>query len=297
MAGFFGKLPAKGDFVDRDLPQPVKAKLDDWFQQGMHQAYKVLVDTNWEQIYTRGPIWHFYISSGVLDDQAWLGVWLPSIDESERKFPLTVLAPIDGELTGVDDLEEYQDWLLGCQELLIEAVLNQCDFEAFCQGVAEKDPNRFVADKAAVEEVFKELGIGAQGDGEIAEHKDTIEDVKEAWQRDIEAKLVSLTEAVQKIAQHTGVEVALAQQTAEIQQTLSEVVEPLVAYRHNTFDYDINLVAAAPQAKDWELSSQIAPYVIWSSKGSLGSGVEEQLVVTQGLPGSTVFELFLTGFE
>ncbi|WP_181164577.1 type VI secretion system-associated protein TagF [Amaricoccus solimangrovi] len=76
--GFFGKLPATGDFVSRGLSGARVAALDRWISR--HVA-------------PRGPAAAFCFLHPALPTESTTGVVLPSRDGAGRAFPLTLAAP------------------------------------------------------------------------------------------------------------------------------------------------------------------------------------------------------------
>ena len=91
--GFYGKLPAHGDFIDRDLPVAVIAQWDSWLQQSIAASRERCQD-QWLDIYLTSPIWRFVLSSGCIDGNGWAGLLVPSVDAVGRYFPLTVMMPL-----------------------------------------------------------------------------------------------------------------------------------------------------------------------------------------------------------
>ncbi len=87
-AGFYGKLPAHGDFVSRQLDKPMIDCWDHWLQSGMASS-RVQLGSQWLECYLSAPIWRFGLATG-LCGPARLGVMMPSIDRVGRYFPLTV---------------------------------------------------------------------------------------------------------------------------------------------------------------------------------------------------------------
>ena len=92
--GFFGKLPAKGDFVRANLPEDFIAPLDAWCRACLAASRQALGET-WETAWMTAPIWRFLLPPGACGPQAVLGVWLPSVDKVGRHYPfiLCALAP------------------------------------------------------------------------------------------------------------------------------------------------------------------------------------------------------------
>lgn len=94
-AGWFGKLPALGDFAQRRLDPAFVASWDHWLQQAMLESQRVLGAT-WLDSYLTAPVWRFVLTAGVIGPRGWAGLIVPSVDRVGRYFPLTVCAPLDG---------------------------------------------------------------------------------------------------------------------------------------------------------------------------------------------------------
>lgn len=91
--GFFGKLPGYGDFVERNLARSFLDQWDPWLQRGISGSQQSLGE-GWLNNYLTAPVWHFALSSGCVDNNAWLGLFLPSVDKVGRYFPLTLAMPL-----------------------------------------------------------------------------------------------------------------------------------------------------------------------------------------------------------
>lgn len=92
-AGWYGKLPALGDFAQRRLDQDFITGWDAWLQGGIVESQRIL-GADWLATYLRAPVWRFVLASGVLGARSWSGILLPSVDRVGRYFPLTVCAPL-----------------------------------------------------------------------------------------------------------------------------------------------------------------------------------------------------------
>lgn len=88
-AGWFGKIPSLGDFVTRLLPASFVAPWDAWLSGELVQARQVL-GGSWDETYARAPTLCFSLAAGALDEHAWHGVLVPSLDRVGRQFPLTI---------------------------------------------------------------------------------------------------------------------------------------------------------------------------------------------------------------
>lgn len=94
LPGWYGKLPALGDFVGRRLPPAFVDRWDDWLQDVL-QATRQRFGPDWSQRYLVSPIWRFACAPGVIDGRIWTGVMMPSVDSANRYFPLTIAQPHD----------------------------------------------------------------------------------------------------------------------------------------------------------------------------------------------------------
>jgi len=91
VAGFFGKLPARGDFVRHGLPPDFLRTLDAWWQVVLSDSRTALGE-GWTEAWMEAPVWHFAFAAGVCGAGAAVGLWLPSTDKAGRLFPLTIAA-------------------------------------------------------------------------------------------------------------------------------------------------------------------------------------------------------------
>ena len=90
-AGWFGKIPALGDFVSRRLPPEFIEAWDVWLSEELFEARQKLGEA-WLESYLNAPIWRFALMPGALDARPWFGVLMPSVDRVGRQFPLTFAA-------------------------------------------------------------------------------------------------------------------------------------------------------------------------------------------------------------
>jgi type VI secretion system protein ImpM len=108
-AGWFGKIPALGDFASRRLPQEFIDVWDLWLQHGM-AASRASLGARWLESYLTSPIWYFGLFPGVIGAQAWTGLLMPSVDKVGRHFPLTIAVPFDPGENSIVAMFERQDW-------------------------------------------------------------------------------------------------------------------------------------------------------------------------------------------
>lgn len=93
-AGFFGKLPGVGDFVQRRLPAAFVAGWDANFEAAVNAARNGF-GADWHAAWQAAPVWRFALMPGVCGDSAWVGVTGPSTDRVGRGFPMVLAHAID----------------------------------------------------------------------------------------------------------------------------------------------------------------------------------------------------------
>jgi type VI secretion system protein ImpM len=88
--GFYGKVPALGDFVQRRLPPGFLAVWDAWLQN-LVQASRAELGAAWLDAWLQAPIWHFQLGVGLAGPAPGFGVLIPSVDRVGRYFPFSIL--------------------------------------------------------------------------------------------------------------------------------------------------------------------------------------------------------------
>ncbi|MCW5748421.1 MAG: type VI secretion system-associated protein TagF [Alphaproteobacteria bacterium] len=131
--GFFGKLPGRGDFVRRDLPNGFVDVWDNWLQEGI-AASRAALGEGWLDAWLCAPIWRFALPAGMCGADAWAGVMMPSVDRAGRYFPLTLatLAP-----QGVPPAAMLSSsWIAAVEAVALSALGEDTDFDRFAEAVA-----------------------------------------------------------------------------------------------------------------------------------------------------------------
>ncbi len=111
--GFFGKLPAHGDFISRHLPSSFISVWDEWLQLSVAGSRGLQGDA-WLDNYLTSPIWRFALQSGAVNESAWVGILVPSVDSVGRYFPLTIALSV----SSTANLFEY----MTCNAAVFEAL-------------------------------------------------------------------------------------------------------------------------------------------------------------------------------
>ena len=136
--GFFGKLPARGDFLTRGVPPEVLTPWEKWLEAAMGGARQQLGQT-WSQVYERASVWRFWIGGGLLGAPM-TGVLAPSVDRVGRCFPLTFVLTGPAETLPAPPLvgSGNADWYVAMDRAAIEA--RHPRFEGDVDGLLERLP-------------------------------------------------------------------------------------------------------------------------------------------------------------
>ncbi len=136
LTGIFGKLPLHGDFVYRNLPSVTMNNWDEWLQGFIAGSQEQLGD-EWLNIYLTSPIWRFVFSEGVLDENAWLGLIMPSVDKVGRYFPISVLSKVPVHANLFEFMLLQNDWFESVESLFLQALDGQADVDELMSAVDE----------------------------------------------------------------------------------------------------------------------------------------------------------------
>jgi len=105
--GFFGKIPALGDFMrGGNISREFVNAWDPFLQSGILASRAALAD-GWGEAYQTAPIWRFAIGRDVISGGPYMGVLMPSQDAVGRLFPLTIVAASAPPEAGLKDSEYY----------------------------------------------------------------------------------------------------------------------------------------------------------------------------------------------
>lgn len=145
--GWYGKLPALGDFASRRLPQGFVAAWDAWLQRGMAYSQEHLGGA-WLDTFLTAPVWGFVLGARTLETRTWGGIVLPSVDRVGRYFPLTLCAPLPGFSLGEAALASVQRWTDALEDAARQGLDPQATLEGFDAGLAACPPPLFPVPQA-----------------------------------------------------------------------------------------------------------------------------------------------------
>jgi type VI secretion system protein ImpM len=124
--GWYGKLPALGDFASRRLPPLFVEPWDHWLACGLASWRDN--DPDWLDAFLAAPTWRFALGSDVPFDGSpgYAGVLMPSVDRVGRYFPLTVVRP-----RGASEERVPAAWLQALEGLAVAALHDDWNADRF----------------------------------------------------------------------------------------------------------------------------------------------------------------------
>ena len=135
-AGLYGKLPAHGDFLSRNLPPGFVQGWDEWLQRSVSSSQEQL-GGRWLELYLTSPLWRFTISPGVVDNQVWAGVVMPSVDKVGRYFPLTLAMPFEQKASPVELMVNAEPWFDALESIALSGLDEAGSVETVNQKLAD----------------------------------------------------------------------------------------------------------------------------------------------------------------
>jgi type VI secretion system protein ImpM len=121
-AGWYGKIPAAGDFIARRVPAAFSEAWDRWLQRAIAGSRERMAE-DWRDAFLSMPVWRFVLSPAMLNGNAWAGVMVPSVDAVGRYFPLTVASALpSASLDLVGTLLAARPWFQDIEAIALSAI-------------------------------------------------------------------------------------------------------------------------------------------------------------------------------
>ena len=121
-AGWYGKIPAAGDFIARRVPPSFSQAWDQWLQRAIAGSRERMAD-DWRDAFLSMPVWRFVLSPAMLNPNAWAGVMVPSVDAVGRYFPLAVASALpSASLDLVGTLLAARPWFQDIEAIALAAI-------------------------------------------------------------------------------------------------------------------------------------------------------------------------------
>jgi type VI secretion system protein ImpM len=125
--GWYGKIPGTGDFVSRRLPSAFSNAWDRWLQSAIGGSRERL-GAGWRDAFLSMPVWRFVLSPGMLGDNAWAGIMVPSVDAVGRYFPLAVVSALPSvSVDLIATLFAAQSWFDEMEAIALSAIVPGVD--------------------------------------------------------------------------------------------------------------------------------------------------------------------------
>lgn len=126
--GIYGKLPAHGDFLIRNLGSAFIDPWDEWLQFYVSASREQLGEA-WLETYLTSPIWRFVLSPGVIDENMWSGLIMPSVDRVGRYFPISIARPFAARFSPVNFMYTQQQWFQQMEFFCLKALDDDLDID------------------------------------------------------------------------------------------------------------------------------------------------------------------------
>jgi type VI secretion system protein ImpM len=138
MAGCYGKVPALGDFLSRNLPATFVEAWDGWLRTVMAACARG--GDGWVDRYLAAPIWRFALAPNTVGELGRAGILVPSVDRIGRCFPISVIVAIPAGVAASDMANVWAEGFERAEVLALGVIDRALDAEAFVTRVAELAP-------------------------------------------------------------------------------------------------------------------------------------------------------------
>ncbi len=132
--GFFGKVPARGDFLARRVPATIAAQWETWLQE-LTVAVRASGQRGWQDAWLTAPLWHFVLGGNLAGPLGAAGVLIASADRVGRLFPFTLI----GE-AAADARLDAAAWAQRAEALALSALDDGFDPAVFDAALADLGP-------------------------------------------------------------------------------------------------------------------------------------------------------------
>lgn len=120
--GFFGKVPARGDFLARRVPPALDPAWETWLASLVVAAREALA-ARWPEDWLTAPLWHFSLGSALAAPRGAAGVLVASADRVGRLFPFTIIGACAPNPDGADlDAQALDLWARAAENLCLAAL-------------------------------------------------------------------------------------------------------------------------------------------------------------------------------
>jgi type VI secretion system protein ImpM len=137
LPGFFGKVPARGDFVSRRVPAALAKTWEEFLSRLVVDARAQLAE-DWEEEWLIAPLWHFVLGRQICPPAGAAGVLMASVDRVGRLYPFTIIGPA---APGVPHQGgAWTPWNEAIEALSLDALEDDFDPDTFDVALASVGP-------------------------------------------------------------------------------------------------------------------------------------------------------------
>ena len=136
--GWYGKLPTSGDFVTRRVHPSFIEPWDAWLN-AMLAGSRERLGAGWRDAFLSAPAWRFVLAPGVIGQNGWAGLMVPSVDSVSRYFPLTVVSALPSKsLDPVTTVVRAHNWYAEIEPVTAVALAPDAEIETFDAQLANR---------------------------------------------------------------------------------------------------------------------------------------------------------------
>jgi type VI secretion system protein ImpM len=136
-SGFYGKIPSRGDFLQKGLPRDFVSAWDAWLAASVARSREAL-GPRWTEAFMTAPFWRFHLAPGLCGEAAACGVMLPSVDRVGREFPL-VLARVGAVPLGDAVSSRASGWFAAVEHLALDLLDHLLEPDVIADRLVELD--------------------------------------------------------------------------------------------------------------------------------------------------------------
>jgi type VI secretion system protein ImpM len=160
--GFYGKIPSKGDFIQRRLDRKFTQHWDSWLQSCMENS-RAKLGERWLQMYLVSPIWRFALAKNILSENMIVGVVIPSVDSVGRHFPFTLATEITSQVNLYQFAIEQDEWFETLEDLALDGLSEDFNLENFEEKLESYPEPKYSAPAKLIQQTDRRIGWQHEG--------------------------------------------------------------------------------------------------------------------------------------